>query len=125
MHPYLFMDFAMWLSPKFKLTCIKWIFDNLIKSRINAGDGFKQVNEALFNQKPNIPHWEYSNEAKMINKLVFGKPDKDQRNKATEYQLNLLSGLQKADKKLIDEGIDYLDRFKRLEKLKESFALLQ
>ena len=30
MHPYLFIDFAMFLSAEFKLQCIKWLHDNLL-----------------------------------------------------------------------------------------------
>jgi hypothetical protein len=51
MHPYLFVDFAMWLSPQFKFTVIRWVYDNLIKLRHEAGDSFKLVNEALFDKK--------------------------------------------------------------------------
>ena len=121
MHPYLFIDFAMWLSPEFKVTAIKWIYDNLISLRNDCGDGFKQVNEALFNYKPNTAPFTYANEAKMINKLVFGNPNKDQRNLASEDQLSLLDKLQKADVKLIEQGYDYYDRYEKLKELKEYF----
>lgn len=121
MHPYLFMDFAMWLSPEFKLTCIKWLYDNLIKFRNDCGDSFKEVNEALFERKPNAAHWTYVNEANMINKLVFDTIEAGQRNQATEEQLNLLKQLQKADIKLIKDGLDYFDRIKKLEELKKFF----
>lgn len=30
MHPYLFIDFAMWLNPKFKLEVIKFVYDQLV-----------------------------------------------------------------------------------------------
>jgi len=121
MHPYLFIDFAMWLSPEFKVRVVKWVYDNLIKFRIEAGDGFKEVNEALFDIKPNSPPFVYANEAKMINKIVFGKPDKDQRNNATEPQLKLLKSLQKADTTLIQEGLDYYERYDKLRELKKYF----
>lgn len=119
MHPYLFIDFAMWLSPEFKVTVIKWVYDNLIKTRNEAGDSFKEVNSALFEQKPNRAPHEYSNEAKMINKLVFNDPSGGQRNQATERQLSLLKSLQKADIKLIKENKDYFERYTELLKLKK------
>jgi hypothetical protein len=119
MHPYLFIDFAMWLSPRFKAMVVKWVYDQLIDLRINAGDGFKRVNDALFEVKPNRPPFEYANEAKMINKLVFGISDKGQRNGATEDQLRLLDLLQKADVKLIEDGLDYYDRYIKLMELKK------
>lgn len=122
MHPYLFIDFAMWLSPEFKLTCVKWIYDKLISVRIESGDTFKEVNHALFMQKPNRAPHDYANEARMINKLVFGDPSGGQRNKATEKQLVLLSQLQKLDIHYIEEGKDYYDRFNALQ---EATKLLQ
>lgn len=125
MHPYLFIDFAMWLSPEFKLTCVKWIYDKLIDLRIEGGDTFKHVNMALFDKKPNMAPHEYSNEAKMINKLVFNDPSGGQRNGASEKQLELLTKLQKLDVHYINQGLDYFERFKALSKAKDMFLLVQ
>lgn len=119
MHPYLFIDFAMWLSPEFKVKVVRWVYDNLISLRIESGDSFKEVNEALFEVKPNRPPFDYANEAKMINKLVFGRPDRDQRNSATEDQLSMLKALQKADRQMILDGLDYYDRYTKLIDLKK------
>jgi len=124
MHPYLFIDFAMWLSPEFKLTCVKWIYDKLIDLRLEGGDTFKLVNLALFNRKPTTTQYEYSNEAKMINKLVFGTPEGGQRNGATEKQLELLTRLQKADVHFIQQGLDYYDRFVKLNEMKSMLSLI-
>lgn len=124
MHPYLFIDFGMWLSADFKVTVIKWFYDNLIQLRNDAGDSFKDVNKALFEMYPTSTHFAYANEAKMINKLVFGKPDKDQRNLATEKQLALLKALQKADIHLIAKGLDYYERYEKLKEYRESFYLM-
>lgn len=125
MHPYLFIDFGMWLSPKFKVTVLKWVYDNLIKFRNECGDSFKEVNEALFDQKPNLSPFEYANEARMINKLVFGSPQKGQRNGATEDQLSLLKSLQKADIKLIKSGLDPYERYERLKEIRETLSMVK
>jgi len=119
MHPIIFLDFAMWLSADFKVTCIKWLYDNLIQFRDDCWNWFKEVNKALFNIKPNLPPFEYSNEAKMINKIVFWKADWWQRDSATEEQLQLLKTLQKADVKLIKEWLDYYDRYRKLIDIKK------
>lgn len=121
MHPYLFLDFAMWLSVDFKVTAIKWIYDNIIKFRIECGDSFKEVNQALFEIKPQRPAYEYSNEARMINKLVFGKQEKNQRNNATEKQLELLKILQKIDISLIKKGLEYFERYDKLKELSDNY----
>ncbi len=124
MHPYLFIDLAMWLSPEFKVTVIRWVYDNLIKLRIEAGDSFKIVNQALFNQTPTLPPFGYSNEAKMINKLVFGSPDGGQRNQATEPQLQLLKAMQYADISLIKEGLDYFQRYEKLKGFRSNYLIM-
>jgi hypothetical protein len=123
MHPYLFIDFGMWLSPEFKVTVLKWVYDNLVRFRNQCGDGFKEVNDALFEQKPNLSPFEYANEARMINKLVFGVPDKGQRNGATEDQLSLLKAMQRADVKLIASEMDYYERYEKLKEVKNLFLL--
>lgn len=125
MHPYLFVDFAMWLSPQFKFTVIRWVYDNLIKLRHEAGDSFKLVNEALFDKKPNSSPYEYANEARMINKLVFGSPNPDQRNSANDQQLSLLKSLQKLDIHFIRKGLNYYERHEELKKSKETLMLAE
>lgn len=114
MHPYLFIDFAMWLSPEFKVKVVRWVYDNLIKLRIESGDTFLEVNEALFEANPRNAPFVYSNEARMINKIIFGKSDSGQRNNASEEQLNKLKSMQKADVVLIQEGKDYFERYNEL-----------
>lgn len=118
MHPYLFIDFAMWLSPEFKLTCVKWIYDRLIVVRNDAGDSFKEVSAALRDLDLVRPHY-YINETHLLNRLVFGTPEGGQRNIATEKQLALMDTLQKADARLIREGKNYLQREQALIRLKQ------
>lgn len=122
MHPYLLIDFGMWLSTEFKITVIKWVYDNLIKYRNDCGDGFNDIKQALFDVKPNSPYFIYSNEANMINKLVFGSTQKEQRNGATEDQLKLLDMLQKIDTNLIKKGLEYFERYDKLKEITENFV---
>ena len=118
MHPYLFIDFAMWLSPEFKLTCVKWIYDRLIIVRNESGDSFKEVSAALRDLDLVRPHY-YINETHLLNRLVFGSPEGGQRNIATEKQLGLMDTLQKADARLIKEGKNFLQREQALIRLKQ------
>lgn len=102
-HPYLFLDFAMWLNPKFKLWAMSVIEDKLIELRNEAGDRFKEMNQALKASGATSPR-EYAMEAKMINEIVFDGKTKEQRNKANEQELDLLNKLQKYNAHLINLG---------------------
>jgi len=103
LHPYQFIDFAMWLSADFKVMCIEWIYDHLIELRNQVGDEYKELTRSIkvHLQPTNIEV--YRDEINMINKLVFGSDIKEPRQTATKEQLQLLQTLQKADIKLISE----------------------
>lgn len=110
MCPSLFIDLSMWLSVEFKDWAINCVGDKLIKLRDQAGDTFKEVNLALGDTRQMV----YIDEAKMINELVFGSGKGGQRNSATEEQLALLEKLQRADVKLINQGLTFEQRKKNL-----------
>jgi hypothetical protein len=99
MHPYLFVKFAMWLSPKFELQIIKWVYDNLIDFRNDAGDFYKEMCQALkdyiVNNGLSLDPLMYQKEAGVLNTLVFGSERPRQRNEANEFQLALMNDLQK------------------------------
>lgn len=100
MHPYLFVKFAMWLSPKFELQVIKWTYDNLIDFRNQAGDHYREMCESIaknyesyFAKKadPLV----FQREIKYLNSLVYGSFDGGKRNELNEKELGLLNDLQK------------------------------
>lgn len=110
MHPYLFVKFAMWLSPEFEVQVIKWVYDNLIDFRNQAGDHYKEMCSAIndryiqfYNSKPDPLI--FKREARLLNKLVFGDEKDRNRNDASEKQLDLLNKLQLANIKLIKDGL--------------------
>jgi len=47
-HPLLFIDLALAISPKLKLEAYKWLYDQLINSRNSSGDSFKRMSGALY-----------------------------------------------------------------------------
>ena len=113
MHPYLFLDFAMWLSPDFKLIAIKWIYDNLCLLRDTAGEEFKELNsvikDVLNPEKPYV----YSNECRMLQSLAG--VDIGGRNVSDVERLDRLNRLQAADIKLLKQGVlEYQQRKKKL-----------
>jgi len=122
MHPYVFIDFALWLNVDFKYTCIKWLHDNLIQTRDECGEGFKKINQSIFDTQSSYDPFAYSNEAKMINKIVFGTSEAGQRNVATKEQLDILDKIQKADENLIREGMPFRERGPALARIKKLIA---
>ena len=52
-HPFLFIDAALYLSPKLKLEVYEWIFDHLIRYRNESGDSFKKMTGALYDRTKN------------------------------------------------------------------------
>lgn len=47
MHPILFIKFAMWLNPRFEVQVIKFVYDQMIKYRNEAGDAYKELSSAV------------------------------------------------------------------------------
>lgn len=119
MHPYLFVKFSMWLSPVLEVKIIKWVYDHLIEFRLLAGDHYKEMCDAV-----SARYWDYYHkaagpdiyiqEARILNQLVFGNPAGNQRDIATEKQLDLMNRLQVANIKMIREGMSRRLREKNL-----------
>ncbi len=47
-HPLLFIDIALAISPQLKVEVYEWMFDNLIKFRNDSGDSYKQMASAIY-----------------------------------------------------------------------------
>lgn len=48
LHPYLFIDLALAISPKLKIEVYSWLYDELLKYRNFSGDSYKKMCGALF-----------------------------------------------------------------------------
>ena len=130
MHPYLFIKFAMWLSSKFELQVIKWVHDNLIDFRNQAGDYYKEMcfelkeyyirNNNTLKPDPLI----YKNEAKKINYFCYGSFQSNQRNVLDEKKLELLNQLQKLNTNFLKNNIPSDERYKKLLDYVQSFNIL-
>lgn len=118
MHPYLFIDFAMWLNPTFKLQVIKFVYDEMIKYRNLAGDSYKELGSAVSKL---VPREFVANAMKKVaealNYIVFGDHKNGIRNDfGEEHKQQELWEFQRKVTSLINEGfistfealIDYL-----------------
>jgi hypothetical protein len=117
MHPLLFLDFAMWLSPEFKLKVLVWLHDNLILFRNQAGDHY---NEMTMTISETFEKWA----GKKANALVFIREanylnsllgiSSNMRNELSEKQLADLNALQLANIRLMKSGMGKVKRHEQL-----------
>ena len=127
MHPYLFLDFAMWLSPEFKLQAIKWIYDNVIKLRHKSGDNYVRMSAAIkshyisrFNKEPSKEI--YAKEGRLIKETV-GLPAGKDWNSASEYHLGLRNVLEKVATKAHEKQLLRDERIKLLRSAKSLYEI--
>lgn len=52
-HPLLFIDIALAISPKLKVEVYEWLFDSLLKYRNDSGDSYKKMSAALWQRYDN------------------------------------------------------------------------
>lgn len=110
------IDFAMWLDPVFKLKVLRSyrqqgdFIQDWNRSRIASSLANKLITEAIEQVKEDPKPHHYSNEAKMINKIVFGRHEKDIRDLASNNELELLNKLQSYNAAYIEIGIPYQER---------------
>ncbi len=128
MHPYLFIKFCFWLSPEIELQAIKFIYDNLIEFRLQAGDHYKAMCEVIADRYLEIRGEKadplvFIEEANRLNMLVFGTPKGKQRNEATEKELKLMNALQKMNIALIKANLPKAERVRKLSEAKEFFSI--
>ena len=125
MHPYLFIDFAMWISVEFKSKVIRYVVNGLILSRHEAGDFFNEMSAQILDSyvqyngcKPNPSI--YQREALMIKEAVTDKKD---RNEMTEKELSAITTLQKINTLMIKKGVGVDSRKKHILLVAESLKV--
>ena len=60
LHPYLFIDLALYISPKLKIEVYQWLYDELLKYRNNSGDSYKKMTGALWHNSKNKSNFKES-----------------------------------------------------------------
>ena len=106
MHPFLFIDFAMWINPSFKYEVIKFVYDQMIKYRNEAGDAYKELSAAIYTivDKSQMPS-RMAEVSKGINYVVFGEHRNMIRNdKGTEQDQRKLYEMERKVASLINDG---------------------
>ena len=106
MHPILFIDFAMWINPKFRYDVIKFCYDQMIKFRNDAGDAYKELSAAVASivRKEDMPA-RIAKVSQGINYIVFGDNYHSIRNDhGSEEKQQELFALEKKIADLINDG---------------------
>lgn len=106
MHPLLFIDFAMWINPAFKYDVLKFVYDQMIQYRNNAGDAYRELSSAVATI---VPRSEMKSKMRKIgealNWIIFNAHEKMMRNKqGEEDKQKELWMFEKKVATLINEG---------------------
>lgn len=106
MHPILFIKFAMWLNPRFEVKVIKFVHDQLIQYRVDAGMEYKEVGRVVSKiVEKDFLRTAMENVARAINHVIYNKHESGIRNKVgCEDKMKELADLEKNIVMLIDCG---------------------
>lgn len=127
MSPVLFFKFAMYLNPRFEYHVLKFVSDQMIKFRIDAGDAHKELAAAVYTlvRKEFMPA-AMARVSKGLNFIVFNEHQSGIRNEKGEESLQQeLFELEKKLTDLINDGFikSYDDLIAyMLKKYKEKYA---
>ena len=69
-HPLIFIDYLMWISPEFHKAGLQLIADNMLLVRDAGGESFKELNEAIKECLSPFPAWFYGFSAKTIGTIL-------------------------------------------------------
>ena len=98
MSPLLFVDFAMWINPTFKYDVLRFVYDQLVEFRHDAGNNYNVLTASV----AKLIDSDYVQVAKAIQWIVFNKTGKELRQHATQEQLKEISDIEKKVAFMID-----------------------
>ena len=100
-HPFIFLKFAMFINPKFEVQVIKFVFDELISLRCDAGDNYTQLMKRVYG----FADCDFGKVAIAINWVVFNEHCKQRRDSGTLEQMKELKQLEGTLCSMIDTGL--------------------
>lgn len=106
MHPLAFLDFAMWLNPAFKVKVLKFVADQMIFYRNEAGEAYKRLASAISKiVKPEKMKEAMQQTAEGLNWCIFNNHKTALRNEnGTEDNQRKLFELERLVATLIEDG---------------------
>ena len=100
-HPYLFIKFAMYLNPRFEVQVIKFVYDELISLRCDAGDNYTHLMTRVYG----FTDCDFGRVAIAINWVVFNEHCKQRRDSGNLEQIKELRQLESTLCSMIDTGL--------------------
>lgn len=97
-NPYIWILIAMELNPMIYANVVMWLTDSLIFDRVEAGDEYRPMNNAI---KSIVSNPDYKKYAMAINKKVFGQHLTGMRNLASASELKKITKIEQ----FITQGI--------------------
>ena len=101
MHPYLFLKFSLWINTKFEVQVIKFIYDELISLRCDAGDNYSQLMKRVYG----FTDCDFGKVAIALNWVVFNEHCKQRRDWGTVEQMRDLRQLENTLCSMIDTNL--------------------
>ena len=124
MHPKLFIDFAMWISPQFKSRAIDIMMSGQVRSESSLGSYYWEMCSVIMdvymvkrNRRP--PATIYQTEANRIKQLLAIEKD---RNQLSKKELDHITTLQKLNATMITKGMGVTTRINHLQLTAESLT---
>lgn len=106
MLPLMFIDFCMWLNPRFKVKVLKFVSDQMLTYRNEAGDAYKELASAMNKicTPQQMKHY-MPILGKGLNYIITGKHENQLRNEyGTEEKQKEYFELERQVAMLINEG---------------------
>ena len=106
MNPLLFIKFAMWINPTFEVKVLRFVYDEMIRYRNDAGDAYKELSSAIMKIVPKdfMPK-AMQKVGEALNWIIFNNHEKLLRNKfGDEAKQRELYQLERKISDLINEG---------------------
>lgn len=120
MNPLLFIKFAMWINPTFEVKVLRFVYDEMIKYRNDAGDAYKELSSSVSKIVPKAFMRDAMKKiAEALNWIIFNNHESMIRNKGDEEKLRNLFQLERKVSDLIEDGFitDYSSLIAYLRKL--------
>lgn len=106
MNPLLFIKFAMWINPSYEVKVLRFVYDQMIKYRNDAGDAYRELGSAVGKivAKDFMPK-AMKKIGEALNWIIFNSHEKELRNKhGNEDKQRELYEFEHKVANLINEG---------------------